>query len=244
LAWALLSAVLRFWVLNTVPWPRPWLEPTVRWIGNSSFVLVGVAAIVNGCEWVVYLWRHRRARLVLAEDEQKKVHADRRGTREALRAWGVRLETEYSWVLSMPGLLQQERALQWHDEIVKSWREENRTFEQIVSKDDYRIAAAELGPIVPRMLRIWHGRTAVYQYALAWSDPVERQAELYRLSREVLQLKTREVHEQKKFADTFLTSPPAITEPASAIPVTVWTKPPSFQATPASRPSPRKRVAS
>lgn len=236
--------LVRFWVLNSVPWPAPWVERAVLWLANTGLLVVAGAAALWGLRWAGH--RHRSALDRRQETERGAVaaHEARRAVREQARSFAAFLETEYSWVLHMPVLQQKARALRWHDRITATWKDENREFAKIVGSDDYEAVAIELGPVIERMAAIWHGRTRIYQYATAWSDDVERAAELLRVQRAIQQLKVKEAREQRKFADTITETRRALPEHAATVTEIDWAKRPTTSAPKSARRSGRRGVAS
>jgi hypothetical protein len=112
------------------------------------------------------------------------------------------LEDQYSWVLEMPDLDQQRRALQWYEDITSRWAAENDRFHKLRANDDCPVVDQEIGlDLIERMFAIWDRRTELYQYAIAWSDPVERAREILRIGRLIRQIQVEEAHEQRRFAE-------------------------------------------
>jgi len=175
------------------------------WSTRVALAAVVVTTLYLGAELLqVYLHIHRRRKNNQQARRQAAAVAvsGRRALREGTREFMLFLEDQYSWVLEMPELDQERRALLWYRDITSRWAKENERFHRLRANDDCAVVDQELGlDLVERMFAIWDRRTQLYQYAIAWSDPAERAREILRIGRLIRQIQVEETVEQQRFAE-------------------------------------------
>ncbi len=184
-------------------------QETDGWVSLWSMRFAAVAVVITtlylGAEFLpvfVQKRRHRKAAEVSRRHAAEAERAARRSLREGTREFMLFLEDQYSWVLEMPELDQQRKALLWYEEITSRWAEENGRFHKLRADDDCSVVDQEVGlDLVERMFAIWDRRAELYQYAIAWSDPAERAREILRMGRLIRQIQVEETREQQRFAE-------------------------------------------
>jgi len=200
LAWGIVIAAPFLWIhQETTGWVALWSRRVV--------VAVVIISVLNVATCVLPAYLQQRRRLKSERDARIKAEAavrdSRRALREDMREFSLFLEDQYSWILEMDELEQERRALLWYDDITSTWAKENERFHKLRADDDCAIVDEEVGvDLVERMLAIWDRRSWLYQYAIAWSNPVERAREILRIGRLIRQIQVEEAQEQERFAGT------------------------------------------